>query len=152
MLKCQQSIKFGYNFHGIAKPMDRRTDSSTRGDCLIAMRTETEEERRLRMEIGARLRQLCRAVNLADGLNQGEVGRAVGAEDAAWSLYVNGERWLPYPVAVALWKRFGAEPAWLLAGEERHNDPIFQRKLDELRRAPGNDKPQRGRPSSRTRR
>jgi hypothetical protein len=147
MLKSQQSINFGCNFNGIVNPMDWRTMGSIGGDEIFAMRAETEEERRLRMEIGARLRQLCRAINLADGLNQGDVGRAVGAEDAAWSLYVNGDRWLPYPVAVALWKRFGAEPAWLLAGEERHNDPIFQRKLDDLRRAPPDDKPPRGRPS-----
>lgn len=120
------------------------------GDFSVDMIARDDDDARLRAEIAARLRELCRAIERAENRTQSEVGQAVGAEPAAWSLYLKGDRRPPYALVVAIWKRFGAEPAWLLAGEERHNDPIFQAKLDELRRSPDDGRPRRGRPPSRT--
>jgi transcriptional regulator with XRE-family HTH domain len=107
---------------------------------------ENEADDRLLADIAARLRQLCEALRLADGLSQGEIGLACGVEPSAWSLYLKGERKVPYSVVVELWRQYGAEPGWLIAGEARYLDPAFAAKLRALAKAPKEGKPRRGRP------
>jgi transcriptional regulator with XRE-family HTH domain len=84
------------------------------------------------------------ALSLADGLDDSAIAQRLGCDRSAFSNYLNGKRKLPYSTVVAIWREFGAEPAWLLAGDARNNSEPFQAKLNALLKS----KPQerKGRP------
>jgi transcriptional regulator with XRE-family HTH domain len=104
------------------------------------------EDERLKQDAAARLRQLCAAIRLADGLTEKQIGLSCDVKPTTWSNYLNGKREIPYSVVIQLWRRYGAEPAWLIAGEARNNAPVFQAKLNALLSEPAPSTPRRGRP------
>lgn len=94
-------------------------------------------------EIADRLELLFRASGAA---SHAELAKKLGLKRGTWSSYVTGERDLPFSVMRDLKKLFGCSVDWLVLGEEVHNSPAFQAKLDIVRHAP---KPPRGRPRKR---
>jgi hypothetical protein len=104
---------------------------------------DDEEEEQLKLAIAARLQEMCDAL-IADNpeLTEGEIAIRCGVSPKAFSLYITGERKLPYRAMVAAWREFGAEPGWFMAGEARFNDAGFEQKRRRLLLEP--PKPRRG--------
>lgn len=87
-------------------------------------------DERIKREIAERLRELCRAVETWKGMTQGDIGAAVGVPDSGtWSLYLSGDRKVPYRVLWALWNTFGADTAWTIGGATRNNTDDFNAAL-----------------------
>lgn len=87
-------------------------------------------DEKLKRDIAGRLRDLCRAVEPWKKMTQGEIGAAVGVPDSGtWSLYLSGDRKVPYRVLWALWNTFGADTGWTIGGATRHNTDDFNAAL-----------------------
>ena len=110
--------------------------------------SEIDLDVRIRQGMAERLHDLCAALLRADNLTDKNIALACGVADpGTWSNYITGKRKIPYSVVVKLWHNFGAEPAWLIAGEAKRNDPSFQAKLNALLKR-GSPRARRGRPRS----
>lgn len=105
-------------------------------------------DKKLRPGIAGRLRRLCRAMELAHGLTQHEIGIRAGVHDAGtWSGHLSGRTKVPYAALIGLWKAFGADPMWVIDGETRNNTDAFNAALMAWDKGPQDAPPKRrGRP------
>lgn len=103
-----------------------------------------EEEERLKFAMAARLQEMCDAIRLDDQeLTEGDIALQLGVAPGTFSSYITGERRPPFRVLVAARREFGVSPEWLMMGEARFNDGMFEVKRRKLLRGPP-PKPQRG--------
>lgn len=104
-------------------------------------------DEKFKQDIAGRLRTLCRAIEVTQGKTQADVGRLAGVPDSGtWSLYLSGDRKVPYRVLWGCWNAFGADTAWFIGGVTRNNTEAFNAALLALDKGASTAKPRRGRP------